>query len=352
MTEPVEATLRGPEAYSLARRAVEAMEAASVWPTPLNFELWLQYLGDPEGALGREIERMLSAGEPFTEEVAEVLAAEYLPRGRLTEEIRDAGRVLDRELSSVTEAISRAHKAQSDYGRTLEGAAGSLDSAPGAPQLRAIVSDLSGATRKIKLDNEALERKLELSTREIARLSEHLEQVRRDSMTDALTNLANRKAFDEQLEGACETALLEGARLSLAVLDIDHFKRFNDTWGHQTGDQVLRYVGSVLAKAAKSPRIAARYGGEEFAIIFPGESLPEVEAALEAVRKEIGSRSLRRRSTNDDLGAVTVSIGFAHRRASETATSLLGRADAALYASKRSGRNRVTCADWLDDAAA
>lgn len=352
MTEAVEATLRGPEAYSLARRAVEAMEAASVWPTPLNFELWLQYLGDPEGALGREIDRMLAAGEPFTEEVAEVLAAEYLPRGRLTEEIRDAGRVLDRELSSVTEAISRAHKAQSDYGRTLEGAAGSLDSAPGAPQLRAIVSDLTGATRKIKLDNEALEKKLEVSTREIARLSEHLEQVRRDSMTDALTNLANRKAFDEQLESACQNALAQGARLSLAVLDIDHFKRFNDTWGHQTGDQVLRYVASVLAKAAKAPRIAARYGGEEFAIIFPTEALPEVEAALEAVRKEIGSRSLRRRSTNDDLGAVTVSIGFAHRRASETATSLLGRADAALYASKRSGRNRVTCADWLDDAAA
>ncbi|NJC42222.1 diguanylate cyclase [Brevundimonas alba] len=351
MKEAVETTLRGPEAYSLARRAVEAMEAASVWPTPLNFELWLQYLGDPDGALGREIERMLAAGEPFTEAVAEMLAAEYLPRGRLTEEIRDAGRVLDRELSSVTEAISKAHKAQSAYGRTLEGAAGSLEAADGAPQLRAIVADLSGATRKIKRDNETLEKKLELSTREIARLSEHLEQVRRDSMTDALTNLANRKAFDEQLENACQAALADGGRLSLAVLDIDHFKRFNDTWGHQTGDQVLRYVASVLSKSAKPPRVAARYGGEEFAIIFPSESLPEVEGALEGIRREIGSRSLRRRSTNDDLGAVTVSIGFAHRRSGETAVSLLGRADAALYASKRSGRNRVTCADWLDDAA-
>ena len=351
MTEAVETTLRGPEAYSLARRAVEAMEAAQVWPTPLNFELWLQYLGEPDGPLGREIQRMLAAGEPFTEAVAEMLAAEYLPRGRLTEEIRDAGRVLDRELSSVSAAISRAHKAQSDYGRTLKGAAGSLESADGAPELRAIVSDLSSATHRIRRDNEDLERKLEVSTREIARLSEHLEQVRRDSMTDALTNLANRKAFDEQLESACERALTEGARLSLAVLDIDHFKRFNDTWGHQTGDQVLRYVASVLGKAAVAPRVAARYGGEEFAMIFPRESLPEVESALETIRKEIGSRALRRRSTNDDLGAVTVSIGFAHRRGGESASSLLGRADAALYASKRSGRNRVTCADWLDDAA-
>src|SRR5690606_39864927 len=183
--------------------------------------------------LGREIQRMLAAGEPFTEEAAEILAAEYLPRGRLTEEIRDAGRVLDRELSSVTEAISRAHRAQSDYAGTRAGAAGSLAAAD-PPQLQAIVSSLSTATRNIRKDNESLEKKLELSTREIARLSEHLEQVRRDSMTDALTNLANRKAFDEQLDSACETAVSEGARLSLAVLDIDHFKRFNDTWGHQT----------------------------------------------------------------------------------------------------------------------
>ncbi|GAA0870019.1 GGDEF domain-containing protein [Brevundimonas basaltis] len=351
MTEAVESTLRGPEAYSMARRAVEAMEAASVWPTPLNFELWLRCIGEPDGALGREIQRMLAAGEPFTEGAAELLAAEYLPRGRLTEEIRDAGRVLDRELSSVTEAISLAHKAQSDYGRTLEGAAGSLESADGAPQLRAIVSGLTTATHKIQKDNETLEKKLELSTREIARLSANLEQVRRDSMTDALTNLANRKAFDEQLDRARETALTKGARLSLAVVDIDHFKRFNDTWGHQTGDQVLRYVASVLGKAANAPRTAARYGGEEFAMIFPDESLSEVEIALESVRKEIGSRTLRRRSTNDDLGAVTVSIGFAHWRGGETAASLLGRADAALYASKRSGRNRVTSADRLDSAA-
>jgi len=351
MTEAVETTLRGPEAYSLARRALAAMEAAGVWPTPLNFELWLQYLGDPEGALGREIQRMLAAGEPFTEATAELLASEYLPRGRLGEEIRDAGRVLDRELNSVSEAISRAHRAQTDYGRTLEGAAGSLETAEAGPQVRAIVSGLSAATDRMRKDNETLERKLEASTREIARLSEHLEQVRRDSMTDALTNLANRKAFDEQLDAACVQAANEGARLSLAVIDIDHFKRFNDTWGHQTGDQVLRYVASVLGKAATPPRLAARYGGEEFAMIFPGEALPAVEAALEGVRKEIGSRALRRRSTNDDLGAVTVSIGFAHWRGGETPASLLGRADAALYASKRSGRNRVTRPDWVDDVA-
>jgi diguanylate cyclase len=351
MAASVETTLRGPEAYSLSRRVIDEMEAAGVWPTPLNFELWLHYLGDPEGALGREIRRILAAAEPFTEATADMLAAEYLPRGRLTEEIRDAGRVLDRELSSVSDAIARAHRSQSAYGQTLDKAAAGMDGLEDGAKLQTIVTGLTSATRKIQRENESLEKKLDASTREVARLREHLEQVRRDAMTDALTNLANRKAFDEHLAAACERAQAGDEPLTLAVLDIDHFKRFNDTWGHQTGDQVLRYVASVIGRTAGPPRVAARYGGEEFAMIFPQESAAQVQTALEAIRKEIASRSLRRRSTDDELGAVTISAGFAVRRSDETGAALLERADAALYASKRGGRNCVSSAEHLEHAA-
>ncbi len=351
MAAQLETTLRGPEAYGLARRVIEAMEESGIWPTPLNFEIWVHYLGDPEGPLGREIKRLLAASEPFTEATADMLAAEYLPRGRLTEEIRDAGRVLDRELSSVSEAIANAHKSQVAYGDTLDKAATSIESVGDGAGLKAIVSGLTSATRKVQRENQTLEKRLDASTREVARLREHLEQVRRDAMTDALTNLANRKAFDEHLEAACAQAESGGGALTLAVLDIDHFKRFNDTWGHQTGDQVLRYVASVMGRMASAPRIAARYGGEEFAMIFPQESHAQVEKALEGIRKEIASRSLRRRSTDDELGAVTLSAGFAQRRPGESASALLDRADAALYASKHAGRNRVTSAERLDEAA-
>ncbi|MDQ8029649.1 MAG: GGDEF domain-containing protein [Brevundimonas sp.] len=351
MTTSVETTLREPGAYNLSRRVIDEMEAAGVWPTPLNFELWLHYLGDPDGALGREIQRLLSEQEPFTEATADMLAAEYLPRGRLTEEIRDAGRVLDRELSSVAEAISRAHKSQSAYGQTLDKAASSIETAGDSASLKSIVGGLTIATRRIQRENETLEKRLDVSTKEVARLREHLEQVRRDAMTDALTNLANRKAFDEHLAAACEQANATNEPMILAVLDVDHFKRFNDTWGHQTGDQVLRYVASVIGRFGALPRIAARYGGEEFAVIFPREDAGHVATALEAIRKEISSRSLRRRSTNDELGAVTISAGFAQHRAGDTASTLLERADTALYASKRAGRNRVTAADVLEQAA-
>ncbi|RZJ88258.1 MAG: GGDEF domain-containing protein, partial [Brevundimonas sp.] len=249
------------------------------------------------------------------------------------------------------DAISRAHKSQAAYGQTLDKAASSLDAAGDGDALKTIVGGLTTATRRVQRENETLEKKLDVSTREVARLREHLEQVRRDAMTDALTNLANRKAFDEHLAAAREHVEATGESMVLAVLDVDHFKRFNDTWGHQTGDQVLRYVASVIGRFGQTPRIAARYGGEEFAIIFPGESPTQVQTALEAIRKEIASRSLRRRSTNDELGAVTISAGFAVHRAGDAASTLLERADAALYASKRTGRNRVTSAEALDRAA-
>lgn len=351
MTAQVETTVRGPDSYALAHRVVDAMQEASVWPTPLNFELWLHYLGDPDGALGQEISRLLAAGAPFTDATAEMLAAEFLPRSRLSEEIRDAGAVLNRELAAVAEAIDKARESQARYGDTLADAATRMEAAD-PDSLGAIVTSLSDATRKVRRHTAALERRLESSNKEVVKLRDHLEQVRRDAMTDALTNLANRKAFDEQLLRLCDDSENGGGPVGLAIIDIDHFKRFNDTWGHQTGDQVLRYVASVLGRIARQPRVAARYGGEEFALIFPGETAGAMEAALNAVREEIASRSLRRRSTNDDLGAVTISVGFAVRHEGENATGLLERADEALYASKRGGRNRVTNAEALVPAAA
>ena len=348
MSNQVETAVRGPQAYALARDVIDEMEKARVWPTPLNFEIWLHYLGDPDGALGREIRRMLAENLPITEETSEMLAAEFLPRGRLSDEIRDAGAVLDRELASVASAIARAHKTQSDYGQTLAGASDSIDTATDGDALKTVIGGLSTATRKVRRETAALEKRLEASNNEVARLRDHLEQVRRDAMTDALTNLANRKAFDERLAEVCADG--QKAPLTLALLDIDHFKRFNDTWGHQTGDQVLRYVSTVLSRVCVGQRFAARFGGEEFAIIFPGESAGAVMAALESIRQEVASRSLRRRSTNDELGAVTLSAGFAERRPDEPCAALLERADAALYAAKRAGRNRITGAPAVDRA--
>ena len=351
MNGDVETAIRGPQAYSLARRALEGMEGQQIWPTPLNFELWIHYVGNPDGALGREINRLLEAGEAITETVSEELAAQFLPKARLNEQIRDAGDKLNEELQAVSTAVSQAQKASAAYGQTLAHANSQLSAADDPLALKKMVDTLAGATNAQQQENAILEKKLAESTAEVSRLREHLEQVRRDATTDALTNLANRKAFDEEAEKVLSDAKDGGQSFVLAVLDIDHFKNFNDTWGHQTGDQVIRFVASVIGRTAAPPRFAARYGGEEFAMIFPGESAAQAKAALEEIRVEISSRMLKRRSTNEDLGTISISSGLAHWTKGESLDALIERADGALYYAKRNGRNQVADAAAIADAA-
>jgi len=350
MSADVETSLRAPQAYDLARKAIAAMEAHKVWPTALNFELWVHYVAAKGSALIVEIDQLLEAGEPFTDSVGETLAARFLPKQKLSGELLDAGDALSKELDSVSRAIESARESSEAYGQELAIASESL-AGEDTGNIKEMVESLTQATQRVRQENETLESQLADTTAEVGRLKEHLEQVRREAMTDGLTSLANRKAFDEALLRACAQADASGETLCLAVLDIDHFKVFNDTWGHQTGDQVLRYVASVIGRAGADPRTAARYGGEEFALIFPGEGARAALGVLEEIRAEVASRVLKRRSTNEDLGAVTLSGGLAERHKGETPGSLVERADAALYASKRGGRNRTSAADPIAAAA-
>lgn len=351
MSADFETKMRGPEAYKVAHETLDVMERHAIWPTPLNFELWSHFVADPTGELARELNRLILSGEPMTETVSEELAAAYLPKARLNEQIRDAGDQLSKELAAVSTAIKEAQKSNESYGQTLASAGKGLTDAKDASQIKAMVDSLSTATHRVQKENKSLEKRLAESTSEVQRLREHLEQVRRDATTDGLTNLANRKAFDDEFARACAEADETGSVLTVAVLDIDHFKNFNDTWGHQTGDQVIRYVASVIGRLGCTPRFSARYGGEEFAMIFPGEDAAVVESCLEEIREEVASRMLKRRSTNEDLGTVTISSGLATRREGESGICVMERADAALYASKRSGRNRVTNGELIPVAA-
>jgi diguanylate cyclase len=168
-----------------------------------------------------------------------------------------------------------------------------------------------------------------------------LADVRKESMTDPLTHIANRKAFDESIRGALAAVAEDGEAATLLLCDIDHFKNFNDNWGHQTGDQVLRLVAACLAENVKGRDTAARYGGEEFAVLLRGTPLEAATRVANQIRTTVETKKLVKKSTGDILGSITISIGVAQLAAGETAENVIRRADACLYGAKHNGRNLV-----------
>ena len=209
--------------------------------------------------------------------------------------------------------------------------------------MRSIVETLVLATRDMEVNNSRLEQSLKASKQEINQLQINLEAVRNESLTDPLTSLANRKYFDQALDKFIAQSVASDEPMALLLTDIDHFKAFNDTFGHLTGDQVLRLVALAVKQNVKGQDITARYGGEEFAIILPGTTLRSALTVADHIRRAVMTKELMKRSTGEHLGRVTVSIGVAVLRKRETAQGLIERADSCLYTAKRCGRNRVMC---------
>jgi diguanylate cyclase len=229
----------------------------------------------------------------------------------------------------------------SNYTESLVEVAQKLGLASDAPAVRALVESLVQATQEMEKNNQALEARLNASKQEITQLQENLETVRNESLTDPLTSLANRKFFDSALAAAIEDAKSRGEPLSLMMTDVDHFKKFNDSYGHLTGDQVLRLVAMSVKANVKGQDIAARYGGEEFAVVLPNTALRSAITLADHIRRAVMAKELMKRSTGEHLGRVTVSIGVATLQKSDTVQSLIERADGCLYAAKHAGRNRV-----------
>lgn len=329
-------------ANEYAQLALSMMEDREIPPSPQNFTVWYHYFSGADPELKQTLNGLLDGDTPFTEDRnASVFArffsdAENAPLCAIAQQ-------MEAELGRMLAAIDQAGEGAAAYGKSLESAAGALAGGMPSERLTQLIAHLLNETRVVVEQGRQLEQKLQDSAKEIQELQGKLESSRKEALVDALTGLANRKRFDSALESSVQEATNSGGALSLLFLDVDHFKRFNDTYGHQVGDQVLKLLASILKKNIRKSDIAARYGGEEFSVILPGASLANALMLAERIRELIGARSLVERKTGSTLGQVTVSIGVAQFVLGEFPRQLVERADMALYEAKRTGRNRVVC---------
>lgn len=325
-----------------ADAAIKYIKGYRIPAYPRHYELWYTYAAGYNTALNKAINALLRKRKTVGAGDVESFYAEFLSPLRHAERIGKVGRNVGQEIDTVLNMIDSVAGSASNYGESLNDATAGLSNADTAEQIKSIVERIILATEDVATQNAALEKQLSESRDQIVELQENLESIRFESMTDELTGLPNRRHFDEWLIRAIGTARSEGQPMSLVMCDIDNFKRFNDTFGHQTGDQVLKLVGSALKKNTKGQDLPARYGGEEFVIILPNTGIEAAVTVSEHIREAIQAKELIKRSTGENLGNVTMSFGVALLNDSDSPDSIVERADSCLYASKRNGRNRVT----------
>jgi diguanylate cyclase len=310
--------------------------------TPAHYEVMFAYRTGIPMELVAEIEAKLARGELITHGVSEALYEKYFGNTRLSVQMVETGESIARELEQVVDVLRNAGAQTRDYGETLRSVADTNLAQLDASGFKKLVGQFLSATSAMVTENQRLLVQMDKSTRQVESLKTALQNVKAAALTDRLTGLANRRLFDETLHSKMAEARHNNAPLCLLMCDIDHFKRVNDTWGHVVGDQVIRYIAGILRTHTAHDCLAARYGGEEFAVIFPRTSIDRARSFAEGIQRAIRSKHLSRRSTGESIGAITISVGLAELRVSETASDLIERADHCLYFSKRNGRDRIT----------
>jgi diguanylate cyclase len=328
---------------AFAKLALGQIRALRQAATPRNYEIWYTYATGYNSQLNQTINDLLQRNGKVTEADLDHIHETLFSPTRQIHELDQVGSQVKGEIDQVMAMIEAAAGNATSYTESLAGMSQQLGTAKDREGLRAIVESLVQTAKDMELSNQALEARLSASKQEINQLQQHLETVRHESLTDPLTTLANRKFFDQALERAIAEAAVKREPLSLMMTDIDHFKVFNDNFGHQTGDQVLRLVAMSVKNNVKGQDIAARYGGEEFVVVLPNTVLRSATTVADHIRRAVMTKQLMKRSTHEHLGRITISIGVAAMREGDTPQSLIGRADACLYAAKRAGRNRVIC---------
>ncbi len=337
---------------AFAQIALGQIKALRQEATPRNYEIWYYYASGYNPSLNQMINELLARNGTLTEADLERIHSTFFAPTRITERIDKVGSRVADEISQVMAMIDAAAGSALNYSENLADMTEKIGRVKDRDSLRMIVESLVQTTNDMQKTNQSLEQKLNASKAEISQLQQNLEMVRHESLTDPMTGLSNRKFFDEALERAIADAMARGEPLSLLMIDIDHFKRFNDSYGHLTGDQVLRLVAASLKQNVKGQDIAARYGGEEFGVILPNTVLRSAVTVGDHIRRAAMSKELMKRSTGEHLGRITISVGAATLHRGDTPQSLIERADACLYAAKRSGRNRVICETDPEYAAA
>jgi diguanylate cyclase len=329
-----------PAAFAAA--ALKLAELHETPPTPKIYEVWYSYVSGRPEKLCAEINKLIEKGDAVSAYDLEQLHFGFLA---MSEEQRRqqelAGYCLDREIHKAGGHV-RGHIACNDrFADALKKSANIMTATANPARLRDAIEAVLVDNGRMRAESVKLNHSLDQIRIEVRKLAANLDQARQNECKDPLTHVANRRYFDRALPRHMTEAFATGTPLSLVLADLDNFKSVNDNFGHQAGDDILRYFASLLQKNVKGRDIVARYGGEEFVLLLPSTDVPNAKLLVQQIKAQLEKANLVVSKSGNAIGRVTCSFGIAQARAGEEASGLIRRADVKLYEAKKAGRNRI-----------
>ncbi|MCG9963486.1 MAG: GGDEF domain-containing protein [Shewanella sp.] len=325
----------------ILRLAVPQMSALEIPVTPENYTVWYEYFAQSNLDLNRAIDGFLANNVVFTKEVNTSLYKNFIQEKspEVIENVQIETQIL---INSLISKITQLNQGTEAFSNTLADFGLQLQSSPDVSTLNQLVDGVIDEMQNLLVNNQVMEQSLNAMGQEVQNLKTEMENLSLAAMTDQLTSLHNRRAYEIAIQDHIHRAQEQHTRCSLLLIDIDRFKVFNDTYGHQVGDKVLAYVALALKQCVRGDDFVARYGGEEFVVLLPNTHFHDALQVAETLRGRISERRLAiGKDKKLSLGAITVSIGLASLQKGDDAETLFSRADKALYEAKSDGRNCV-----------
>jgi diguanylate cyclase len=332
-------------AASIAEKAMRSMAQHGVPPTPNNFQVWFRYRLGTSPELRRAIDILIGNKRKFDAATNRGLFATYF--GSKSDDdavVNNASQHLHSVMVTAKQFLSAAIDDNRSHIQAISDVA---DRSEAGVDPKLIVESLMNELTKAAARATKLEMRFVETSRELDIIRDSLSKSEERARTDILTGLPNRRALDEFFRNAQIAAMESGEPLSVLLIDIDHFKKVNDNFGHGVGDQVLRLMAKALQERVRDGDLPARYGGEELIAVLPGAGLATCQAIAERIRHAISRCHITRRSTGENLPGITVSIGVGLFQPGESMMDLIERCDQALYLAKKTGRNRVVTENEL-----
>jgi diguanylate cyclase len=320
-----------------ATMVLATMRRRGISGLPRNYELVYEALNASNASLTKEFEAL---GRNPGQDELDMLGKKHFPHHHRNGVVEGAHDKISGELEGMLRLLKQEQSSLESYSKLLGETYNriSTKSASSADILSGVIGVLSNATGDTMEKGKVVVEHMVERAREMEQVKQELDEYKRIANTDPLTRLANRRAFDEMLSNIYND--VRGAMYhALIVADIDHFKKFNDTYGHPVGDRVLGVVAAVMRSSLRKDVFLARTGGEEFAVILNGTSLDVTMEIAERIRRAVEATPLKNQKTGTDYGPITLSLGICMASDAESAEELYNKADVALYAAKNTGRN-------------